>query len=50
MDVKLHKVFGQEQESSFLTTLDLSGVENGLYRLNVVSNGIPTSIQLLKAN
>ena len=36
--------------SSFLTTLDLSGVENGLYRLNVVSNGIPTSIQLLKAN
>jgi hypothetical protein len=36
--------------ASFLTTLDLSGVENGLYRLNVVSNGIPTSIQLLKAN
>jgi len=36
--------------SSFMTTLDLSGVENGLYRLNVVSNGIPTSIQLLKAN
>jgi len=36
--------------SSFLTTLDLSGFENGLYRLNVVSNGIPTSIQLLKAN
>ena len=36
--------------SSFLTTLDLSGVENGLYRLNVVSNGIPTSIHLLKAN
>ena len=36
--------------SSFITTLDLSGVENGLYRLNVVSNGIPTSIQLLKAN
>ena len=31
--------------ASFLTTLDLSGVENGLYRLNVVSNGIPTSIQ-----
>ena len=36
--------------SSFLTTLDLSGFENGLYRLNVVSNGIPTSIQLLKTN
>ena len=36
--------------TSFLTTLDLSGVENGLYRLNVVSNGIPTSIQLLKTN
>jgi len=36
--------------SSFLTTLDLSGVENGLYRLNVVSNGRPTSIQLMKAN
>ena len=36
--------------SSFLTTLDLSDVENGLYRLNVVSNGVPTSIQLLKAN
>jgi hypothetical protein len=36
--------------ASFRTTLDLSGVENGLYRLVVVSNGIPTSIQLLKAN
>ena len=36
--------------SSFMTTLDLSGVENGLYRLNVVSNGIPSSIQLLKTN
>ena len=36
--------------SSFLTTLDLSGLENGLYRLNVVSNGVPSSIQLLKAH
>ena len=36
--------------TSFRTTLDLSGVENGLYRLVVISNGIPTSIQLLKAN
>ena len=36
--------------SSFLTTLDLSGVENGLYRLNVIANGIPASIQIVKAN
>jgi len=36
--------------SSFNTQLDLSGIENGLYRLNVVANGVSTSIQLVKVN
>jgi len=36
--------------SSFNTQLDLSGIDNGLYSLNVVANGIPTSIQLVKVN
>ena len=36
--------------SSFNSQLDLSGIENGLYRLNVVANGVATSIQLVKVN
>ena len=36
--------------SSFETVLDLNGLDNGLYRLSVIANGIPSSIQLVKAN
>ena len=36
--------------SSFETVLDLNGLENGLYRLSVITNGIPSSIQLVKAH
>ena len=36
--------------SSFNAQLDLTGLDNGLYSLNVVSHGIPTSIQLVKVN
>lgn len=36
--------------SSFNTVLDLNSLENGLYRLSVIANGIPYSIQLVKAN
>ena len=39
-----------ETGSSFNTVVDLSGLENGIYRLNVISNGMPSSIQLIKAN
>jgi hypothetical protein len=35
---------------SFETVLDVSDLENGLYRLSLISNGIPSSIQLVKAN
>ena len=37
-------------DSSFETVLDLNGLENGLYRLSFIANGIPSSIQLVKAN
>ena len=37
-------------DSSFETVLDLNGLDNGLYRLSVIANGIPASIQLVKAN
>ena len=37
-------------DSSFETVLDLNGLDNGLYRLSVIANGIPSSIQLVKAN
>ena len=37
-------------DSSFETVLDLTGLDNGLYRLSVIANGIPASIQLVKAN
>ena len=36
--------------SSFETVLDLNGLENGLYRLSFIANGIPSSIQLVKAH
>jgi hypothetical protein len=36
--------------SSFEAVLDLSALENGLYRLSFIANGIPSSIQLVKAN
>lgn len=36
--------------SSFETVLDLNGLENGLYRLSFIANGIPSSIQLLKVH
>jgi hypothetical protein len=39
-----------DASSSFNSQLDLSGIENGLYRLNVVANGVATSIQLVKVN
>ena len=39
-----------ETFSSFNTVIDLSGLESGMYRLNVISNGIPSSMQLIKAN
>lgn len=39
-----------ETGSSFNTVVDLSGLESGMYRLNVISNGMPSSIQLIKAN
>ena len=39
-----------ETGSSFNTVVDLSGLESGMYRLNVLSNGIPSSMQLIKAN
>ena len=35
---------------SFETVLDVSDLENGLYRLSLISNGIPSSIQLVKSN
>jgi len=37
-------------DSSFDTVLDLNNLDNGLYRLTVIANGIPSSIQLMKAN
>jgi len=37
-------------DSSFETILDLNGLENGLYRLCFIANGIPSSIQLVIAN
>ena len=36
--------------SSFEAVLDLNGLENGLYRLSFIANGIPSSIQLVKAH
>jgi len=36
--------------SSFEAVLDLNGLENGLYRLSFIANGIPSSIQLVIAN
>lgn len=39
-----------ETGSSFNTVFDLSGLESGMYRLNVISMGIPSSMQLIKAN
>ena len=36
--------------SSFEAVLDLNALENGLYRLSFIANGIPSSIQLVKAN
>jgi len=37
-------------DSSFETVLDLNGLDNGLYRLSIIANGVPSSIQLMKAN
>ena len=39
-----------ETASSFNTVIDLSSYDNGVYRLNVVSNGVPSSVALVKAN
>lgn len=36
--------------TSFNTTLDLGSYENGVYRLSLVSNGVMSSIQIVKAN
>lgn len=39
-----------ESGTTFNVMLDLQKFENGLYSLNIVSNGTPSSIQLIKAN
>ncbi|MAO45799.1 MAG: hypothetical protein CL823_01475 [Crocinitomicaceae bacterium] len=39
-----------ETASSFNTVIDLSSYDNGVYRLNVVSSGVPSSVALVKAN
>ena len=36
--------------TSFNTTLDLGSYENGVYRLSTISNGVMSSIQIVKAN
>jgi hypothetical protein len=35
---------------AFRTTLDLSGAEAGMYRLVLMANGRPNSLQLVKTN
>ncbi len=36
--------------SSFNTVLDLGALENGVYSLSIIADGIPSSIQLIKTN
>ena len=36
--------------SSFNTVLDLGSLENGVYSLSMIADGIPSSIQLIKTN